>query len=53
MPVVKPEKWPFQRFRALDIRIGYARCPTLGQELDSQLDARSKHGIPRDKIFSE
>ncbi|MFI0779417.1 recombinase family protein [Streptomyces sp. NPDC021212] len=33
--------------------IGYARCSTLGQELDSQLDALSKHGIPRDKIFSE
>ncbi|MEU6539629.1 recombinase family protein [Streptomyces sp. NPDC047000] len=36
-----------------DIRIGYARCSTLGQELDSRLDALSKHGIPRDKIFSE
>jgi hypothetical protein len=36
-----------------DIRIGYARCSTLGQELDSQLDALSKHGISRDKIFSE
>ncbi|WP_326743238.1 recombinase family protein [Streptomyces sp. NBC_01768] len=36
-----------------DIRIGYARCSTLGQELDSQLDALSKHGILRDKIFSE
>lgn len=36
-----------------DLRIGYARCSTLGQELDSQLDALSKHGIPRDKIFSE
>ncbi|WP_245171253.1 recombinase family protein [Streptomyces decoyicus] len=36
-----------------DIRIGYARCSTLGQELDSQLDALSKRGIPRDKIFSE
>ncbi|WP_445518108.1 recombinase family protein [Streptomyces sp. NEAU-174] len=36
-----------------DIRIGYARCSTLGQELDSQLDALAKHGIPRDKIFSE
>lgn len=36
-----------------DIRIGYARCSTLGQELDSQLDALGKHGIPRDKIFSE
>ncbi|MEU9116376.1 recombinase family protein [Streptomyces sp. NPDC048483] len=36
-----------------DIRVGYARCSTLDQELDSQLDALSKHGIPRDKIFSE
>ncbi|MBP2067482.1 DNA invertase Pin-like site-specific DNA recombinase [Streptomyces iranensis] len=36
-----------------DIRIGYARCSILGQELDSQLDALAKHGIPRDKIFSE
>ncbi|MEV0695930.1 recombinase family protein [Streptomyces sp. NPDC050388] len=36
-----------------DIRIGYARCSTLGQERDSQLDALSKHGIPRDEIFSE
>ncbi|MDX3291860.1 recombinase family protein, partial [Streptomyces scabiei] len=30
-----------------------ARCSTLGQELNSQLDALSKHGIPRGKIFSE
>ncbi|MGW2770708.1 recombinase family protein [Streptomyces sp. NPDC001275] len=36
-----------------DIRVGYARCSHLSQELDSQLDALSKHGIPRDKIFSE
>ncbi|MEV6654003.1 recombinase family protein [Streptomyces sp. NPDC051219] len=36
-----------------DIRIGYARCSTLGQELDSQLDALTKHGISREKIFSE
>ncbi|MFD5520569.1 recombinase family protein [Streptomyces sp. NPDC127066] len=36
-----------------DIRIGCARCSTLGQELDSQLDALAGHGIPRDKIFSE
>ncbi|WP_329312854.1 recombinase family protein [Streptomyces sp. NBC_01278] len=36
-----------------DIRIGYARCSTLGQELDSQLDALTAHGIPRDKVFSE
>ncbi|MFK0238653.1 recombinase family protein [Streptomyces vinaceus] len=36
-----------------DIRIGYARCSTLTQELQSQLDALAGHGIPRDKIFSE
>ncbi|MFJ2722997.1 hypothetical protein [Streptomyces sp. NPDC087437] len=36
-----------------DIRIGYARCSTLPQEPRSQLDALAKHGIPRDKAFSE
>lgn len=36
-----------------DIWIGYARCSTLGQELDSQLDALAGHGIDRDKVFSE
>lgn len=36
-----------------DIRIGYARCSTLTQELQSQLDALAGHGIPRDKVFSE
>jgi DNA invertase Pin-like site-specific DNA recombinase len=36
-----------------DIRIGYARCSHLTQELQSQLDALATHGIGRDKIFSE
>jgi hypothetical protein len=36
-----------------DIRIGYARCPALTQELQSQLDALAGRGIPRGKIFSE
>ncbi|GAA3832871.1 hypothetical protein GCM10022226_62630 [Sphaerisporangium flaviroseum] len=36
-----------------DIRIGYARCSTFTQELQSQFDALAAHGIPRDKIFSE
>jgi DNA invertase Pin-like site-specific DNA recombinase len=36
-----------------DIRIGYARCSSLTQELQSQLDALATHGIPREKIFSE
>ncbi|MFE5028244.1 recombinase family protein [Streptomyces sp. NPDC056656] len=36
-----------------DIRIGYARCSHLSQELDSRLNALAKHGIGRDKIFSE
>jgi DNA invertase Pin-like site-specific DNA recombinase len=36
-----------------DIRVGYARCSHLTQELQSQLDALAGHGIPRDKIFAE
>ena len=36
-----------------DIRIGYARCSSLTQELQSQLDALAAHGIDRGKIFSE
>ena len=36
-----------------EIRIGYARCSTLTQELQSQLDSLAAHGVPRDKVFSE
>jgi DNA invertase Pin-like site-specific DNA recombinase len=47
-PAPIPEDTP-----SADIRIGYARCSHLTQELQSQLDALAAHGIPRDKIFSE
>ncbi|MFF2297409.1 recombinase family protein [Arthrobacter sp. NPDC058127] len=36
-----------------DIRVGYARCYHLTQELQSQLDALAAHGIPREKAFAE
>ncbi|GLZ37197.1 recombinase family protein [Actinokineospora sp. NBRC 105648] len=38
---------------AADIRIGYARCSHLTQELRTQLDALAAHGIPADKVFAE
>jgi DNA invertase Pin-like site-specific DNA recombinase len=38
---------------AADIRIGYARCSHLTQELRTQLDTLAAHGIPADKVFAE
>jgi len=52
-PGTTPPAPPVSGTPGTDIRIGYARCPHLTQELQSQLDALSAHGIGRDKIFSE
>ncbi|MEV1174416.1 recombinase family protein [Nonomuraea sp. NPDC049784] len=52
-PGTPPPTAPETDTPGADIRIGYARCSHLTQELQSQLDALSAHGIPRDKIFSE
>ncbi|AJT61849.2 recombinase family protein [Streptomyces chattanoogensis] len=52
-PGTPPPAAPETGAPGADIRIGYARCSHLTQELQSQLDALSAHGIPRDKIFSE
>ncbi|MFD9061122.1 recombinase family protein [Kitasatospora purpeofusca] len=52
-PGTPPPAAPETDTPGADIRIGYARCSHLTQELQSQLDALSAHGIPRDKIFSE
>ncbi|MGE7439786.1 recombinase family protein [Kitasatospora sp. NPDC001175] len=50
-PGTPPPAAPETDTPGADIRIGYARCSHLTQELQSQLDALSAHGI--DKIFSE
>ncbi|MDP9868691.1 MULTISPECIES: recombinase family protein [Streptosporangium] len=52
-PGTPPPVAPRSDGPAADIRIGYARCSTLRQELQPQLDALAAYGIPRDKIFSE
>jgi DNA invertase Pin-like site-specific DNA recombinase len=52
-PGIPPPVPPADDTPTADIRIGYARCSHVAQELQSQLDALTAHGIPRDKIFSE
>ncbi|MGW0769221.1 recombinase family protein [Streptomyces sp. NPDC002676] len=52
-PGTPPPAAPETDTPGAEIRIGYARCGHLTQELQSQPNALSAHGIRRDKIFSE
>ncbi len=44
---------PFSCSSAMAIRIGYARCPTLGQDLEAQRKALLEPGAAEDRIHTD
>jgi DNA invertase Pin-like site-specific DNA recombinase len=45
--------FPLQRIKRVVMKIGYARVSTLEQNLDMQLDALKRYGIPDENLYTE